>query len=117
MEGWTWLLSAGLVMPDPSQSTGSGWCVRTRRGSAVGEHLSEAALKAEIALSRDLHHRTLQAPPWEFFGRGYFDSAVSEACKAIEVRVRQLGGFPDHLLGRKLVPQAVNRSGGPVVDP
>src|SRR3546814_9316016 len=93
MEGWTWLLSAGLVMPDPSQSTGSGWCVRTRRGSAVGEHLSETALKAEIALRRDLLHRTLQAAPWEFFGRGYFDSAVFEACKAIEVRVRKLGGL------------------------
>src|SRR3546814_17072740 len=39
MEGWTWLLSAGLVMTDPTQSTGSGWVVSTRRGSAVGENI------------------------------------------------------------------------------
>lgn len=116
MEGWAWLISAALVMPDPSQLGGGEWSCRTRRGKAVGHHLSETEVKAQIALSRDLVHPALQTAPLEALARGRYDSAVFEASKAVEVRVRKLSGLDDRWLGRDLMRQAFKPNGGPLCD-
>lgn len=114
MEGWAWLISAALVMDDPSQR--NGWSLRTRRGQAIGKHLTETEIKAQIALSRDLLHPMLQTAPWEMFGRGFFDTAVFESSKAVEVRVRKLSALPNRWIGRDLMRQAFKPNDGPLCD-
>jgi uncharacterized protein (TIGR02391 family) len=114
MEGWAWLISAALIMLAPTD--GDGWYCRTRRGKAAGARLSETALKAELALSRDLLHSSLQGAPWEFFGRGYLDAAVFEASKAVEVRVRRLAGLASNWIGRDLMRQVFKSNSGPLCD-
>jgi uncharacterized protein (TIGR02391 family) len=53
---------------------------------------------------------------WASFLRGDYDTAVFQAFKEVEVRVREAGGFSESDLGVPLVRKAFDPSTGPLTD-
>jgi len=67
-------------------------------------------------LPRQALHRRIADKVWMAFMRGEFDVAAFQAVKAVEVAVREAGGFPDSLLGTKLMQAAFAAENGPLTD-
>jgi uncharacterized protein (TIGR02391 family) len=113
-EAWAWLEANALVARKPGHT--EPWSFVTRAGRMlVAERDGLARLRAEQRLGLDLHPRiagTVQAQ----FLLGDYEIAVFAAMKEVEIRVRELGGLPDDLVGVKLMQQAF-RPGGPLHDP
>lgn len=112
-EGWGWLRARGLVERDPDQSSEAAVFV-TRRGHEVlarGLDWLRTTERLDVALVPDLE---VEARP--HFLRGDLDMAVFAAMRSVEIRLRQVAGLPDHLVGTPLAQQAL-RPGGPLHDP
>jgi uncharacterized protein (TIGR02391 family) len=64
----------------------------------------------------DLLHPEIANRPRQAFLRGDYESAVFNAFKAVEVRVRDLGGFEPEQRGQSLMRDAFKTDGGPLTD-
>ena len=111
-EAWGWLMTHGLVAPDPSQSSADAYFV-TRLGEQALK-VGTGQLEAAQRLGRSLHPRIAAVVQRQFL-LGEYELAVFAAMKAVEVRVRELAGAPDSLLGTSLM-QAAFGSTGPLTD-
>lgn len=69
-----------------------------------------AYLRSAERLDIDLHP-LLEAKVRPHFLRGDFETAIFVAMKEVDVRVRELAGAPDALLGTKLMQQAFAQTG------
>jgi uncharacterized protein (TIGR02391 family) len=107
-EAWTWLRAKGLISWNPAQSSENSVFV-TRRGEVVLEQ-GLPYLRAAERLDVDLHP-LLEAKVRPQFLRGDFETAIFVAMKEVEVRVRELAGASDSLLGTKLMQQAFSQTG------
>jgi uncharacterized protein (TIGR02391 family) len=67
-------------------------------------------------VEHDLHPLIAQRVRRQFL-LGEYEQAVLVAMKAVEVRVRQLGGFSDEVLGVSLMQRAFSADNGPLSDP
>jgi len=113
-EGWAWLMSHGLVMRDAMQSSVDAMKV-TRLGDETLKY-GVARLAAAERLGVALHPRLAQRIEQQFL-LGEYELAVFAAMKEVEVRVRELAGAADSLLGTKLMQQAFSPTvPGPLTD-
>lgn len=113
-EAFSWLERQGLVAPDPGQS--GEWMIVTRRGKdLLADDHALANLLASSRLALELHDR-LGARVRQLFESGDFEMAVVRAMREVELRVRDLSGLPQSLVGVDLMKQAF-RAGGPLTDP
>lgn len=122
-EAWDWLYINGLLV-----NAGSGWVMpqgQTIEGHRVISRKGRAILKLEDPISviqaerlvgRPLHPR-IEAKARIQFAIGAYGSAVLEAFKELEIRVRAAGNFPAHLVGDSLMRQAFSPDNGPLRDP
>lgn len=107
-------MTHGLVVRDPSQSSADAYRV-TRLGEETLEY-GVAKLTAAERLGVALHPRIAQRVEQQFL-LGEYELAVFAAMRQVEIRVRELAGAPDSLLGVALMKQAFSRHGpGPLVD-
>jgi uncharacterized protein (TIGR02391 family) len=67
-------------------------------------------------LPREALHRRIADKVWMAFMRGDYDVAAFQAMKAVEVAVREAGGFSEVLLGTKLMQAAFAAEKGPLTD-
>lgn len=111
-DAYGWLVAHGCVGPSNSSGT---WERVTQRGAAIADNASALLqLQGEELLSPRLSPELMvSAKP--AFVRGEYEVAAFAAMKAVEVRVRELGGFSDGLLGVKLMQEAF-KEGGPLAD-
>ncbi|HET9659534.1 MAG TPA: TIGR02391 family protein [Thermomicrobiales bacterium] len=72
-------------------------------------------LRAEKLIARPLHPR-IEAKARIQFAIGAYGSAVLDAFRELEVRVRAAGGFAASVLGDNLMRQAFNPETGPLTD-
>lgn len=113
-EAWGWLMSHGLVVRDPSQSSADAYRV-SRLGEDVLRYGAAKLLAAE-RLGVALHPRIAQRVHQQFL-LGEFELAVLAALREVEVRVRDLAGASDSLIGTKLMQQAFSADApGPLTD-
>jgi uncharacterized protein (TIGR02391 family) len=113
-EAWDWLVVHGLITRDPRQ--GGDWGVVTDIGHQVArEPKGKARTLAIQRLGVDLHPR-LAARVRPQFLLGDYEIAAFAAMKEIEVRVRELSGSPNSLLGTKLMQECF-KPGGALHDP
>ena len=112
-DAYAWLVAHGCV--GPAGSSGS-WERVTRQGAALAANPNALLqLQADELLSPTLSPELMvSAKP--AFVRGDFETAAFAAMKAVEVRVRELSGLPDGLVGVKLMQAAFGRDGGPLTD-
>lgn len=114
-EGWAWLISHGLVMRNFAQSSSSALKI-TRLGRETLQY-GVARLAAAERLGVALHPRLAQRIEQQFL-LGEYELAVFAAMKEVEVRVRELAGAPNSLLGVGLMTTAFSPTKpGPLVDP
>ncbi len=113
-EGWAWLISRGLVAWDPSQSSSDAYFVTRLGDEALAQGVTH--MDAAARLGMQLHSSIAEVVERQFL-LGEYELAVFAAMKAVEVRVRQMAGLPDGLLGTKLMQTAFGPSEpGPLVD-
>lgn len=114
-EAWWWLVANGLLARQPGAGTQEMFVTRSGRAVAAQPD-GLARLQAEQRLGVELHPR-LAGKVRNQFLLGDPELAVFAAMKEVEVRVRDLGGFADDLLGVDLMIQAFNKKAGPLRDP
>jgi uncharacterized protein (TIGR02391 family) len=102
-----------LIAHRPEQDI--GWVFVTRRGRKL---FAEGNLTSYTTASRlwpDLDD-ALKLNLIPLFIRGDFDTAVFQAFKEVEVRVRDAGGFSADDYGTDLMRKAFNSQNGPLTD-
>jgi uncharacterized protein (TIGR02391 family) len=114
MEAWVWLEREGFLAPEPG-STGD-WVFITRRGQKITTPDALRAYQRSNILPRDFLHPLISQKVWATFLRGDYDTAVFQAFKEVEVRIRDVGGFADTDIGTALVRLAFDKDKGPLTD-
>jgi len=115
-EAWAWLEAQGLIVPAPDPNGAFGWKILSRRAKRFESETEFARYAVARLLPRELLHRRIADKVWMAFMRGEFDVAAFQAMKAVEVAVRDATGFPDSLLGTKLMQAAFAPESGPLTD-
>ena len=113
-EAWAWLESKALVAPAPAQSSPEARII-TRTGRRALASASLAEIQAAERIGLDLHPR-LEGKVRPLFLLGDYETAAFKAMKEVEVRVRELSGLSNDLIGVPLVRQAFNLADGPLTD-
>lgn len=111
-EAFGWLKARGLVATDFSQSSANAIFV-TRTGRRVLEDGPDSFYATE-RLQQRLHPK-IEAKARPQFLIGEYEQGVFAALKAVEVRVRKLGGFDRETIGVDLINKAFGPK-GPLVD-
>jgi uncharacterized protein (TIGR02391 family) len=112
-EGFAWLRSRGLIARTPGQTEPSAIFI-TRAGHQALEN-GLAQVRAAHLLQEGLHPLVEQRARRQFL-LGEYEQAVLVAMKAVEVRVRELGGFGNDAYGVDIMNKAFGPT-GPLTDP
>lgn len=112
-EAWGWLMTHGLVVRDPSQSSSDAYKI-SRLGRETLEY-GIARLAAGARLGLALHPRLAQRIQQQFL-LGEFELAVFAAMKTVEVRVREVANESQSLVGVKLMQRAFAPDSGALTD-
>jgi uncharacterized protein (TIGR02391 family) len=114
MEAWGWLEREGLLAPKPGSQ--GEWIFITRRGTQLRTRDDVLAYRHANLLPRHQLHPRIAQKVWASFLRGDYDTAVFQAFKEVEVRVRQAGKFPDTEIGVNLMRKAFQPESGILAD-
>jgi uncharacterized protein (TIGR02391 family) len=107
-EAMAWLRARALIARAPGQPSDAAITV-TRTGRRVAQE-GPTAFRAAERLQGGIHPRIeREARPQFLIGK--YELGVFASMKAVEIRVRQLGGYSDHLIGVDLMNQAFGPSG------
>ena len=113
MEAWVWLEHEGLLVPKPG--TQGEWLIISRRGRQLRTRDDVSAYREANRLPRQqLHPRITQKVSASFL-RGEYDTAVFQAFKEVEVRVREAARCADTDVGVRLMRKAFDKN-GPLAD-
>lgn len=115
-EAWAWLEAQGLILPAPSQSSGTTYRVFSRRAMRFQSEAEFANYAVARMLQREMLNPRIADKVWMAFMRGEFDAAVLQAMKAVEVSVRNVGGFANSAIGVSLMREAFAPDKGPLTD-
>jgi uncharacterized protein (TIGR02391 family) len=116
-EAWNWLSTQGLIMPALGMNGRNGWRVLTRRGAALAENPDAFKIFLEAAaFPKALLHPSISEQVWLDLARGDWDRAVFSAFKAVEVAVRDAGGFGANDIGVLLMRKAFDKANGPLTN-
>jgi uncharacterized protein (TIGR02391 family) len=114
MEAWIWLEREGLLAPEPGSP--GDWVFITRRGKLLAKADDLLRYRQGNLLPRHLLHPRIAQKVWASFLRGDYDTAVFQAFKEVEMRVREAGKFAESDLGVPLMRKAFEAQSGPLSD-
>ena len=112
LEGWNWLVQEGLIAPRAD----GGWHFITRRGKRLANRASIAAYRNTVLLPRKLLHPNVSAASWSAFLRGEYDTAVFQAYRELEIKIRDASSAKPEEVGVVLARKAFNPQSGPLID-
>lgn len=113
-EAWMWLEREGFIAPDPNQ-TGE-WAFITRKGKKLRTHTDFSAYKSADLLPAKNLDPALSQKVRPLFIRGDYDTAVFQAYKEVEVRIRKGGGYGNDVFGTDLARKAFHPENGPLTN-
>jgi len=113
-EAWVWLEKEGLIAPAPGQT--GDWIFITRRGRKFRETADVRRYRAANLLPHKTLDPRLASKVGPAFLRGDFDTAIFEAFKEVEVKVRSLSGVGEADIGVNLMRKAFHPEKGPLTD-
>jgi uncharacterized protein (TIGR02391 family) len=113
-EAWMWLEREGLIAPKPDQNR--DWIFVTRRGREFRKMGDPKRFKTAKFLPHEVLDPQLVAKAGPPFLRGEYDSAVFEAFKEVEIRVRMLSGADKADIGVSLMRKAFRPETGILTD-
>ncbi len=114
MEAWMYLEREGFLAPQPGQQ--HDWAFVTRRGQRVVEAQDFEAYRKSHLLPSDGLDPVLIQKSKQSFMRGDYDTAVFQAFKEVEVRVRKKAELPNTDIGVPLMRKAFNPKDGILTD-
>lgn len=114
MEAWRWLEREILIAPDPRQ--GGEWIFVTRRGRKFRESGDIGQFKAASLLPPETLDSKLASKVRPAFLIGDYETAVFNAFREVEIRIRTLGGYSRKDLGVKLMRKAFKPEEGRLID-
>ena len=114
MEAWIWLEKEMFLAPKPGDT--GDWVFITRRGKKILESQDFNTYKQSHLLPSENLDPVLTRKVKPAFIRGDYDTAVFQALKEVEVRVRTKAGFKSHDIGVKLMREAFKPAIGPLTD-
>lgn len=91
MEAWAWLVAHGLLAPDSRQPS-HDFFFMTRLGRRIGTATGLNEFRKALRLPKETLHAAIAERCWSHFMRGYFDTAIFESYRALEVAVREAAG-------------------------
>lgn len=112
-EAWNWLVREGLLAPIPADN--HGWHFITRRGARLKNREGVAKYSSLVLLPRALLHPAILQCCWSAFMRGEYDTAVFQAFRELEVKIRAAAGFSADDIGVALAQKAFGVA-GPLTD-
>lgn len=114
IEAWIWLEKEGMIAPDPSQDCQLIYI--TQRGQQFMA-LSDVSkyLKGKIIPDGALDP-VLKSKIYHLFIRGDYDTAVFQAFKEVEIRVRKAAGLSMKSIGVVLMREAFHPENGALTD-
>jgi uncharacterized protein (TIGR02391 family) len=111
-EATGWLRMHGMIARRIEDSNPDSIFVTRRGHEALAKSLAE--IRAVDRVQENLHPLLQQRVRRQFL-LGEYEQAIFVAMKAVEIRVRELGGFGDDVIGVDLMTQAFKPS-GPLAD-
>jgi uncharacterized protein (TIGR02391 family) len=111
-EGWHWLEINELILPTPGVNGRNGWKVLSRQAASLTTDEDFARFKEAAAFPKSLLHPSIADKVWLALARGDLDDAVFFAFKAVEVAVRDAGGFGPTDVGVALMRKAFDKGSG-----
>lgn len=114
-EAWNWLQIEGLIAPKPSSTSGDFVFV-TRRGMALNSRADLNSYTHSKLLPDRMLDPILARKVKPLFMRGDYDTAVFQAYKEVEIRVRDASGLPNSDMGTALMRNAFRPENGPLTD-
>jgi len=116
MEAWAWLEAQGLIILAPEPNGRNGWRILTRRAKRFESEAEFVNYAVARMLQREMLNPRIADKVWMAFMRGEFDVAVFQAMKAVEVSVRNAGGFGNNVVGVPLMREAFAPDKGPLTE-
>jgi uncharacterized protein (TIGR02391 family) len=118
MVGWMWLEKELFVAPKPGLQ--DDWAFITPRGKKIlGSQDFETYKQLSLLPSEGLDPILVQKAKQSFI-RGDYETAIFQAFKEVEVRVKEKAGYgaerSDEYMGVKLMRKAFSPAGGPLTD-
>jgi len=114
-EAWLWLEREIMIAPRPEPGAGSIVYI-TQRGRELAEQSDiKTYIRSNLIPAGVLDPR-LASKVQNLFIRGDYDTAVFQAFKEVEIRVREKASLPQTLLGVDLMRTAFNHETGVLTD-
>jgi uncharacterized protein (TIGR02391 family) len=106
----------GLLIPAPGMNGSNGLRIFSRRANKmkVPDDITQFARSRRI--HKDTLHPRIAQKVWSAFMRGEYDTAIFQVMKAVEVSVREAGGFTTGDIGTDLMRKAFHEDNGPLTD-
>ncbi len=111
---WNWLERNGFIEPSPGINGRNGWKTFTEQGEAIAGGQDFQRLREAQEFPKSLIHPTIRDKVWAALLRHDLDEAVLAAFKAVEVAVREGGGFTNEDYGVDLMRRAFDPNKGPL---
>jgi uncharacterized protein (TIGR02391 family) len=115
-EAWNWLEVQGLLIPSPGINGSNGFRLFSRRARKMATVNDVKSFAQSRRIEKDKLHPRIAQTVWSAYMRGEYDVAVFQAMKAVEVYVRDAGGFSAGDLGTDLMRRAFHEDNGPLTD-
>jgi uncharacterized protein (TIGR02391 family) len=113
-EALHWLFVNGLTMHAPGDTF--GWHVITRRAASIESEEDFRQYKQASAFPKSMIHPSISDKVWLMLARGDYEEAVFVSFRAVEIAVRDAGGFDDKDIGTQLMRKAFSTTNGPLTD-
>jgi uncharacterized protein (TIGR02391 family) len=113
-EAWQWLENQILIVPAPDMNGRNGFRVLGRRARGLQSAEQFKAFRQGNLFPKQMLHPTIAERAWISVMRGEFDAAVLFSFKAVEVAVREAGGYSLTDFGVALMRKAFNPESGPL---
>ena len=114
-EAWNWLMVQGLLIPDAGTNGNNGWVRLGRKAQGLLDNQSFADYSQAVAFPKSLLHPDIAEAVWLDLARGDLETAIFKAFKAVEIAVREAGGYGSSDYGTDLMRKAFGKN-GPLAD-
>ncbi len=115
-EAWSWLCAQGLLIPEPGSNGQNGWMLLSRRANQILTNNTFMTYTRSLAFPKSLLHPSIADEVWLDIVRGDLGTAVFKAFRAVEIAVRQAGGYAANDIGVDLIRRAFRKDTGPLAD-
>ena len=115
-EAWAWLEGQALLVPAQSHVGPHDVRMLGRKAQRLATEANPQRAISAHRLAKDTLHPAIREDIWALYHRDKYDTAVFEAMRAIEIAVRDVGGFAARDVGAALMRKAFDVDNGPLTD-